>query len=54
MHIAKAKLTFSSLLSLFTIRFPFTVIHGHQSLMANGKRMENGQWKMVNASEGGT
>ncbi len=38
--------------SPFTMRYPFTVIR-YSRLMANGKYMESGKWKKVNASEGG-
>lgn len=37
----------------FTLRDPFSVFH-NQWLTANGKRLVNGKWLMVNeASEGG-
>ncbi len=38
--------------SQFTLRYLFSVFNGHW-LMANGKRMENGEWKMVNTPGGG-
>jgi hypothetical protein len=45
--------TLSINLSPFTVRYPFTFIRDSR-LMANGKYMVNGQWKMVNeASKGG-
>jgi len=38
--------------SPLTVRYPFTVIYEAQWLRVNGKCMVNGQWTMVNGSEG--
>lgn len=47
------KLQFTVHCSLFTMRYPFTVIHEAQWLIANGKCMVNSKWLMVNSLCGG-
>ena len=38
--------------SPLTMRYPLPIIHEGQWLIANGKYMVNGQWKMVNGAGG--
>jgi len=46
------KKVFTVYCSPLSMRYPFTVIHDDQWLMANGKCMVNGKRKMANGAGG--